>query len=275
MFPFLGTAFIPEMKEGSVVPGINRVPNISLDESIKMEMQAMKLVMEVPGVKSAISGVGRGESPADPRARTSRPHREPQAARRVAGRLDPGRHHRRHAREAQGAARRPGGDGPADLRPGGRDGHRRALGRGREGVRRRPRPAQAEGRRDRPRGGRRGRATDIRVERITGQQYLSVEIDRAAIARHGLNVSDVNDVIEAAIGGKQATEVYEGERRFASVVRLPESFRDNVEKIGNVLVTPPAACRWRWRTWPTSASSMARRRSPASSPSAAWWWRST
>ncbi|MDE2585883.1 MAG: efflux RND transporter permease subunit, partial [Betaproteobacteria bacterium] len=64
--PFLGTAFIPEMKEGSVVPGINRVPNISLDESIKMEMQAMKLVMQVPGVKSAVSGVGRGESPADP-----------------------------------------------------------------------------------------------------------------------------------------------------------------------------------------------------------------
>ena len=65
VLPFLGTAFIPEMKEGSVVPGINRVPNISLDESIKMEMEAMRLVMQVPGVKSAVSGVGRGESPAD------------------------------------------------------------------------------------------------------------------------------------------------------------------------------------------------------------------
>ena len=51
------------MKEGSVVPGINRVPNISLEESIKMEMEAMRLVMQVPGVKSAVSGVGRGESP--------------------------------------------------------------------------------------------------------------------------------------------------------------------------------------------------------------------
>ena len=49
VLPFLGTAFIPEMKEGSVVPGINRVPNISLDESIKMEMEAMRLVMQVPG----------------------------------------------------------------------------------------------------------------------------------------------------------------------------------------------------------------------------------
>ncbi|MDO9188777.1 MAG: efflux RND transporter permease subunit, partial [Sulfurimicrobium sp.] len=65
LLPFLGTAFIPEMKEGSIVPGINRVPNISLEESIKLEMEAMRLVMQVPGVKSAFSGVGRGESPAD------------------------------------------------------------------------------------------------------------------------------------------------------------------------------------------------------------------
>jgi cobalt-zinc-cadmium resistance protein CzcA len=97
---------------------------------------------------------------------------------------------------------------------------------------------EEEGRGDRP-GGAHCRATEIRVERVTGQQYLTIEIDRSAIARHGLNVSDVNDVIEAAIGGKQATDVYEGERRFAAVVRLPERFRDNIEKIGNMLVTTP------------------------------------
>ncbi|MDQ7970303.1 MAG: efflux RND transporter permease subunit, partial [Oxalicibacterium faecigallinarum] len=68
LLPLLGTAFIPEMKEGSIVPGINRVPNISLEESIALEKQAMAIVMTVPGVKSAISGVGRGESPADPQA---------------------------------------------------------------------------------------------------------------------------------------------------------------------------------------------------------------
>lgn len=66
LMPFLGTAFIPEMKEGSIVPGINRAPNISLEESVRMEMEAMRLVMQVPGVRSAVSGVGRGESPADP-----------------------------------------------------------------------------------------------------------------------------------------------------------------------------------------------------------------
>jgi cobalt-zinc-cadmium resistance protein CzcA len=46
--PFLGTSFIPEMKEGSIVPGIDRVPNISIEESINMEFKAMKAIMEVP-----------------------------------------------------------------------------------------------------------------------------------------------------------------------------------------------------------------------------------
>ena len=64
--PLLGTSFIPEMKEGSIVPALDRVPNISLEESIKLEREANKLALSVPGVKSVVSGVGRGESPADP-----------------------------------------------------------------------------------------------------------------------------------------------------------------------------------------------------------------
>ena len=62
---------------------------------------------------------------------------------------------------------------------------------------------------------------DMRVERVGGQQYLNIVIDRQAIARHGLNVADVQDVIETAVGGKVATEIYEGERRFQAVVRCP------------------------------------------------------
>ena len=57
-----------------------------------------------------------------------------------------------------------------------------------------------------------------------GQQYLTIDIDRGAIARYGLNAADVNDVIETAIAGKSATEIYEGERRFcrrgASAARI-------------------------------------------------------
>lgn len=66
LIPFLGTSFIPEMKEGSISPSIDRVPNISLEESLKMEREVLRRVQEVPGVGMAVSRVGRGESAADP-----------------------------------------------------------------------------------------------------------------------------------------------------------------------------------------------------------------
>jgi cobalt-zinc-cadmium resistance protein CzcA len=66
LFPLLGKSFMPTMKEGALTPQINRVPSISLDESIRMEMAAMKTIAEVPGVRMVVSKLGRGESPADP-----------------------------------------------------------------------------------------------------------------------------------------------------------------------------------------------------------------
>ena len=78
---------------------------------------------------------------------------------------------------------------------------------------------------------------DIRIERLSGQQALMVEIDRAVIARYGINVSDVQDIIETAIGGKEVTTLYEGERRFAVAVRFPEDERATPEAIGNTLLT--------------------------------------
>jgi cobalt-zinc-cadmium resistance protein CzcA len=62
----LGTAFIPEMKEGSVVARHHRVPNISLDESVRMEHGGHEAGDAGAGREMAVSGVGRGESPADP-----------------------------------------------------------------------------------------------------------------------------------------------------------------------------------------------------------------
>jgi cobalt-zinc-cadmium resistance protein CzcA len=66
LFPFLGTAFIPEMQEGTLGPNADRVPNISLDESIKMELQMQRMMRDLPGIESVVSRLGRGESPADP-----------------------------------------------------------------------------------------------------------------------------------------------------------------------------------------------------------------
>jgi len=57
-------------------------------------------------------------------------------------------------------------------------------------------------------------AQDIRIERITGQQYLSINVNRQATARHGINAAEIHDVIETAIGGKTATEIYEANADF-------------------------------------------------------------
>src|SRR5262249_60336568 len=62
--------------------------------------------------------------------------------------------------------------------------------------------------------------TDLDYDRFVGQPQLQIIVDRAATARYGINVQDVQDAIEAATKGRVATEVFEGERRFALAVRL-------------------------------------------------------
>jgi cobalt-zinc-cadmium resistance protein CzcA len=81
------------------------------------------------------------------------------------------------------------------------------------------------------------------VDRAGEVPQLQIQIDRARAARYGLNVADVEDVIETALGGKTATELWEGERRFNVVVRLGEEERRDQGAIGNVLVDTPSGLR--------------------------------
>ncbi len=246
LLPFLGTAFIPEMKEGSVVPGINRVPNISLDESVKMEMEAMRLVMQVPGVKSAVSGVGRGESPADPQGPNEstpivslKPRGEWPAGWNQDDIAEAMREKLKALPGVQVVMAQPISDRVDEMVTGVRsDIAVKVFGDDLEQLKRLATQISKVAL------GIQG-AQDMRIERVTGQQYLQIEIDRQAIARLGINVADVNDLIETAVGGKAATEVFEGERRFAAVVRLPESFRNNVEAISNILITAPSGAQAR------------------------------
>jgi heavy metal efflux system protein len=80
---------------------------------------------------------------------------------------------------------------------------------------------------------------DLVVESIAGQPYISLKADRARIARHGLNVADVQAVVETAVGGKSVTRVYEGEKSFDLQVRFPEERRNSIEAIGAILVRTP------------------------------------
>ncbi len=240
LIPFLGSSFIPEMMEGSIVPGVNRVPSMSLKESIKLESEAMRLVKEVPGVAMVVSQLGRSESPTDPQ-----PENEstPIATLLPREQLPEGwtqntvmekiREKLAVLPGVQVVMAQPISDRVDEMVTGVRSDiaikvfgdELSELKRTADEIIKVLNTIQG--------------ASDVRVERLSGQQFLTIDIDRRAIARHGINVSDVNDIIETAIGGRVSTEVYEGERRFSAVVRFPESFRDSPEAIGQILLKSP------------------------------------
>lgn len=237
-FPFLGKSFIPIMKEGAVTPLIVRAANISLEESIRMEFEAMKRITAIPGVKSAVSRLGRGESPADPsqpnesdpivtllpenqrdltqneiedrirEALKVLPGTDTSISQPIAARID-----EMVSGVRSQVAIKIFGDDINELRNLGSQ-----IGRVLSSM-----PG----------------ATDLRIEQVTGQNYLTLTIDRDAIARYGLNVEDVNNIIEIANGGREATQVYEGERRFPLVVRYPKAYRSNPESFGNIILQSP------------------------------------
>lgn len=84
-------------------------------------------------------------------------------------------------------------------------------------------------------------AAHVRVEQVTGLPMLTVRMKREEMARYGLNVSDVQEIVEIAVGGKTAGLVFEGDRRFAIIVRLPENLRTNVEELKRLPIPIPRA----------------------------------
>ncbi|KFI24014.1 efflux RND transporter permease subunit [Nitrosococcus oceani] len=244
LFPYLGKSFIPVMKEGALTPQINRVAGMSLSEAIRMEMYATSLIREVPGVEMVVSKLGRGESPADPvgpnesdpivtlKPRAEWPEGWTQddidAAIRDKLKALPG---------VQIVLSQPIAERVDEMVSGvksqlaiklfGDD--LSALKRTADDIARLLRTVEG--------------TRDLRVERVSGQQYLLVDVNRHAIARHGINVADVHSVIETAIRGKVATHIYEGERRFAALVRFPESNRNSPEAISRILLTSASGAR--------------------------------
>jgi len=82
--------------------------------------------------------------------------------------------------------------------------------------------------------------TDVTLVQELGQPSLTIKVDRAKIARYGLNVDTINGLITTAIGGDVATQVVQGEKQFDLVVRLQQQYRDNPDEIGNIPVATPA-----------------------------------
>jgi cobalt-zinc-cadmium resistance protein CzcA len=84
---------------------------------------------------------------------------------------------------------------------------------------------------------------DLGIFRMMGQPNLLIQVDRQACARYGVSVVDVNTMVQAAVGGQAVTQVYEGEKLFDLVVRFLPEYRQDVESIGNILVSTPNGAR--------------------------------
>jgi cobalt-zinc-cadmium resistance protein CzcA len=240
IFPFLGSEFIPQLDEGAIAAQAWRLPSVSLNTSVATSEMIEKEILKFPEVKSVVSKTGRAEIGTDPMGveisdilielhpkeewKTGRSKEELVEAMSESLSTFPGVAFSfsqpiqlRVAELISGvrsdiAIKLFGED--LDMLKDKADEIARVV-------------SQVDG------------ASDVQAEQITGLPQLQIKINRNLIARYGINISDVNEIVETAIGGKTAGEVFEGEKRFDLVVRFQEDARNNIDAIKNILVPMP------------------------------------
>ncbi|MCX8072522.1 MAG: CusA/CzcA family heavy metal efflux RND transporter [Candidatus Binatia bacterium] len=244
--PFLGTEFMPKLDEGSILVQVRLLPSVSLAESVDTFTRLERMLLEFPQVRSVVTKIGRPDiateamgiyegdmyvllKPAEqwPDHITKEelidalaehleqvPGISLNFTQPMAMRLD----EVISGIKADVAVKIFGPD-PTELQRIGNE-VRAAL----ETV---------------------AGVADLRLELLSGARELSIAIDRMALARYGLSVDDVRDVVEAATGGVTVTEILEGARRFPVVVRLPEAYRRDAEALAQIPLLAPGGERIR------------------------------
>ena len=241
LIPFVGREFIPLLEEGALTPQVVKLPSVSLPESIELEKQTQKAMLEFPEVKMAVSRIGRAEIPYHPEDLyesdpiVSLHDRSTwKTAKTQPGLTDA---IRKKLAEIPGISvlmSQPIQERVDELISGIRtECAIKLFGDDLDVLRDKAQEIaaliqQING------------VKDIKVEQVAGQPYLIIDIDRHKIARFGINVADVQEIITTAIGGKAATQVYEGERRFQLTLRFPEPYRNSVAAIGEIRVKSPS-----------------------------------
>jgi cobalt-zinc-cadmium resistance protein CzcA len=237
LFPFLGGEFIPILNEVAITPQTIRHPSISLEESIEIEMDMQRAVMEFPEVTKVVSKIGRseiGNDPQEPNASDPVVSLKPMDEWTTAttkSELDQAV--RKRLEKVPGATfllSQPIQQRVDELLSGVRsEATVKVLGDDLNVLRKtgeqiRTIMSDIRG------------VADVRIEQLFGQVYLAIDIDRRKIARYGVNVAQIREIISTAIGMEAATQVYEGEKRFDLTLRYPESARNSVETIRNILL---------------------------------------
>jgi cobalt-zinc-cadmium resistance protein CzcA len=238
LFPFLGSEFVPILNEGTMSPLTIRLPSISLEQSIKIEREVQKAVLEFPEVQMMVSKIGRTELANDPQEPNEsdsvavlHPIETWTTASTMAGLKERVRERLALVPGANFLISQPIQQRVDELISGVRaEVTVKLFGPDLEELRHTG--DKIAGVLGTIRG-----VKDLKVEQLFGQPYITIDIDRGKIARHGINVSDVREIIATAIGGQAATRVYEDNRRFNLVVRFPEQYRNSIETIGNIRLT--------------------------------------
>ncbi len=245
LFPFLGTEFIPRLEEGTLAIQIQRLPSVSLSRSITTASQVESILRRFPEVTKVVSKTGRAEVATDPMGvdlsdvyvelkpheQWTSAHTREELVEKMAQALANG------MPEANFSFSQPIELRVAELISGVRsDVAIKLFGDDLDTLKKvADQIGSAVGK---VRG-----SADVKVEQVSGLPQLQIKPDRAAIARYGINIEDVNDVVESIVAGKPAGLVYEGEQRFNLVVRLNEETSKDLETIKNLLVSAPDGAR--------------------------------
>ncbi|MDD2765486.1 MAG: CusA/CzcA family heavy metal efflux RND transporter [Opitutaceae bacterium] len=241
LVPRMGTEFLPTLDEGSVGVQTFRLPSISMPQTVALQTEAEKILKRFPEVIDVVSKTGRADIASDPMGievsdviATLKPREEWTTTKSKAALVEK---MRAALEELPGVAS--SFSQPIALRVDELvSGVKSAIGIKIFGddldVLKQKADAVARVLAKVP------GATDINVEKVSGLAYLQIEIDRDKIARYGVNVADIQNVIETAIGGKEATKVYEGLKVFGLAVRFPETARNDAEPIREILIPAPS-----------------------------------
>lgn len=240
LVPFLGTEFVPVLEEGSILYRATLAPSAGLDEGLRVATQLEGMAKSFPEIADVVSKIGRAEAGGDPEPVnnieaivTLTPEKEWASGRSkaelveameatfakvpgvgfnfsqpIANRVD----ELLSGVKAQLAISLFGDD--LDELVSAADQIQRVV-------------MAIPG------------AADVQTGQVSGQPQLQIKINRAAIARYGINVENVQGTIETAFGGEAAGQVFEGIRRFDITVRLQEPYRRDVDAIGNLLIPAP------------------------------------
>jgi cobalt-zinc-cadmium resistance protein CzcA len=237
----MGTEFVPNLDEGDIAIQALRIPGTSLTQSLDMQFQLEKAILEIPEVKTYFSRVGTAEVASDPMGPNIsdgyvmlKDHSEwPNPEKTKAQLLE---------EISEKLALLPGNafeiSQPIQLRfneliSGVRsdlgikifgDDLSKLLSSGAEIAKVLSSIEGAEG---------------VKVEQVSGLPILSIDADRAAMYRLGLNVSDVQDVVAAATGGESAGLIFDGDQRLSIVVRVDERVRVNLEALDRLPIPLP------------------------------------